>query len=235
MRGTVPLCRALRRQALAVAMAGAVITLCLILTGSPACAGEIVLAGYEGVINPVAAEYLHDALAFAHSSGAQALIFKLDTPGGLDTSMRLMIKDMTAMVRKSNWSGWGAGSSCRPHAGRSLRHVAARHTHASAGAIALRIELLDAGPDPLDGERYQEIDFVRVRAQPAVEREHRDAVHDRPHIIGQLQRVVISQEALALLPGDGVHQRLKRAGAFHCQVGIAAGRIECGAEHHAVV
>ena len=26
---------------------------------------------------------------------AQALIFKLDTPGGLDTSMRLMIKDMT--------------------------------------------------------------------------------------------------------------------------------------------
>ena len=95
MRGTVPLCRALRRQALAVAMAGAVITLCLILTGSPACAGEIVLAGYEGVINPVAAEYLHDALAFAHSSGAQALIFKLDTPGGLDTSMRLMIKDMT--------------------------------------------------------------------------------------------------------------------------------------------
>ena len=95
MRGIVPLCRALRRQALAVAMAGAVITLCLILTGSPACAGEIVLAGYEGVINPVAAEYLHDALAFAHSSGAQALIFKLDTPGGLDTSMRLMIKDMT--------------------------------------------------------------------------------------------------------------------------------------------
>jgi membrane-bound serine protease (ClpP class) len=32
---------------------------------------------------------------FAQSSGAQALIFKLDTPGGLDTSMRLMIKDIT--------------------------------------------------------------------------------------------------------------------------------------------
>ena len=107
MRGIVPLCRALRRQALAVAMAGAVITLCLVRTGSPACAGEIVLAGYEGVINPVAAEYLHDALAFAHSSGAQALIFKLDTPGGLDTSMRLMIKDMTGspipVIRSMRW------------------------------------------------------------------------------------------------------------------------------------
>jgi membrane-bound serine protease (ClpP class) len=77
-------------------MVGAVIALCLILMGSPAYAGEIVIASYEGVINPVAAEYLHDALAFAQSSGVQALIFKLDTPGGLDTSMRVMIKDMTA-------------------------------------------------------------------------------------------------------------------------------------------
>jgi membrane-bound serine protease (ClpP class) len=76
-------------------MGGAVIALCLIRMGTPADAGEIVVASYEGVINPVAAEYLHDALDFAHSSGAQALILKLDTPGGLDTSMRLMIKEMT--------------------------------------------------------------------------------------------------------------------------------------------
>jgi len=96
MRGTVFLYRALRRQILAAAMGSAVISLSLILMGSPTYAGEIVVASYEGVINPVAAEYLHDALALAHSSGAQALIFKLDTPGGLDTSMRLMIKDMTA-------------------------------------------------------------------------------------------------------------------------------------------
>lgn len=96
MRGTVLLYKALRRQTLAVAMGRAVIALYLILMCSPAYAGEIVVASYEGVINPVAAEYLHDALAFAQSSGAQALIFKLDTPGGLDTSMRLMIKDMTA-------------------------------------------------------------------------------------------------------------------------------------------
>ena len=65
------------------------------LLGYSAHAKEIVVANYEGVINPVAAEYLHDALDFAHSSGAEALILKLDTPGGLDTSMRLMIKDIT--------------------------------------------------------------------------------------------------------------------------------------------
>jgi membrane-bound serine protease (ClpP class) len=71
------------------------LALCLILPTGPALAEDIIVASYEGVINPVAAEYLHDALTFAQTSGAHALIFKLDTPGGLDTSMRLMIKDIT--------------------------------------------------------------------------------------------------------------------------------------------
>src|SRR5215813_11482567 len=53
------------------------------------------LATYDGVINPVSAEYLHDALAWAEENGAQALIVALNTPGGLDTSMRLIIKDLT--------------------------------------------------------------------------------------------------------------------------------------------
>lgn len=55
----------------------------------------VVVATYDGVINPVSAEYLHDALADAQASGAQALIIRLNTPGGLDTSMRLIIKDIT--------------------------------------------------------------------------------------------------------------------------------------------
>lgn len=80
---------------LKAAIVGPGLVLCLMLPTRPALAEDIVVASYEGVINPVAAEYLHDALAFAQSSSAQALIFKLDTPGGLDTSMRLMIKDIT--------------------------------------------------------------------------------------------------------------------------------------------
>ena len=58
--------------------------------------GEVVVATYEGVINPVAAEYLHDALTTAQTAAAKALIIRLDTPGGLDTSMRLIVKDITA-------------------------------------------------------------------------------------------------------------------------------------------
>src|SRR5512145_1948395 len=63
---------------------------------TPASGGFVVVATYEGVINPVAAEYLHDTLFEAHTQGARALIIKLDTPGGLDTSMRMIIKDITA-------------------------------------------------------------------------------------------------------------------------------------------
>jgi membrane-bound serine protease (ClpP class) len=55
----------------------------------------VLVAAYDGVINPVAAEYLHDALASAETGGAQALIIALNTPGGLDSSMRLIIKDIT--------------------------------------------------------------------------------------------------------------------------------------------
>ncbi|TAJ32042.1 MAG: nodulation protein NfeD [Nitrospirae bacterium] len=72
----------------------------LSLTGPTAqavgAAAPVVVATYEGVINPVTAEYLHDALAFAETNKAQVLIVQLDTPGGLDTSMRLIVKDLTA-------------------------------------------------------------------------------------------------------------------------------------------
>jgi membrane-bound serine protease (ClpP class) len=68
------------------------------LASAPSAAqaeSSVVLATYDGVINPVSAEYLHDALASAQEDKAQALIFRLNTPGGLDTSMRLIIKDIT--------------------------------------------------------------------------------------------------------------------------------------------
>ena len=49
---------------------------------------EVVVAAYEGVINPVAAEYVQDAILTAQERNARALVLRLDTPGGLDTAMR---------------------------------------------------------------------------------------------------------------------------------------------------
>lgn len=68
----------------------------LLTPGSAIAGSQVVVASYEGVINPVAAEYVRDALDYASAVQAQALILQLDTPGGLDTSMRSIIKDFTA-------------------------------------------------------------------------------------------------------------------------------------------
>jgi membrane-bound serine protease (ClpP class) len=59
-------------------------------------AQTVYIATYEGVINPVAAEYVNHVLDEAGGAGAAAVVIRLDTPGGLDTSMRLIIKDITA-------------------------------------------------------------------------------------------------------------------------------------------
>ncbi len=78
-------------------MVAALVGLILIAAPVPvahASTGPVIVATYEGVINPVSAEYFEDALLHAESRGARALVFRLDTPGGLDTSMRLIVKDI---------------------------------------------------------------------------------------------------------------------------------------------
>src|SRR2546421_10889849 len=58
--------------------------------------GAVYVGTYEGVINPVTAEYFNRVLMDAQEAGAAAVVLRLDTPGGLDTSIRLVIKDITA-------------------------------------------------------------------------------------------------------------------------------------------
>ncbi|HWR89792.1 MAG TPA: nodulation protein NfeD [Dissulfurispiraceae bacterium] len=50
----------------------------------------------NGVINAAAAEYVQKSLDKAAESGAELCVIELDTPGGLDTSMRSIVKAMNA-------------------------------------------------------------------------------------------------------------------------------------------
>ncbi|MEJ2181995.1 MAG: nodulation protein NfeD [Nitrospirota bacterium] len=50
----------------------------------------------ESVIGPVSAEFITRKLEKAQRQGVEALVMELDTPGGLDTSMRSIIKEMNA-------------------------------------------------------------------------------------------------------------------------------------------
>src|SRR4029453_17053532 len=50
----------------------------------------------DGAIGPATAAYVHRGLAAAAAEGAQLVVLKLDTPGGLDTAMRLIVQDILA-------------------------------------------------------------------------------------------------------------------------------------------
>src|SRR5687767_2615298 len=59
-------------------------------------AGEVVVLTVNGAITPVVAQYIERGLNEAERTGARAVVVRLDTPGGLDTSMRAIIQRILA-------------------------------------------------------------------------------------------------------------------------------------------
>jgi len=55
---------------------------------------DVMVATLDGVINPVAAEFLTKSIKRANEKGVEAIIIELDTPGGLDASMRTIVKEV---------------------------------------------------------------------------------------------------------------------------------------------
>jgi membrane-bound serine protease (ClpP class) len=84
------------KRAVRLFLAG-VLSLAL-LPAVPAGAAEpqVVVATLTGVINPITDNYVATAVDRAQQAHATALIIAMDTPGGLDTSMRHIIKTMLA-------------------------------------------------------------------------------------------------------------------------------------------
>ena len=52
----------------------------------------IIVVKIEGAINPVVAEFVVNEIRSANTSSEELIVLQLDTPGGLDTSMRKIIK-----------------------------------------------------------------------------------------------------------------------------------------------
>lgn len=55
-------------------------------------ASTVVVLRMEGVVDPFIASYVEDGISEANASGAAAVLITIDTPGGLDSSMRAIIK-----------------------------------------------------------------------------------------------------------------------------------------------
>jgi len=60
----------------------------------------------DGMISPATAEFFSRGLAHAQSDGAELVVLEMDTPGGLDTSMRVIIKEiLSSTVPVATWVG----------------------------------------------------------------------------------------------------------------------------------
>ena len=59
-------------------------------------AGHIAVLEVDGAISPASADFIVSGIEHAEEQGAQLLVIELDTPGGLDGSMRAIIQRMLA-------------------------------------------------------------------------------------------------------------------------------------------
>lgn len=63
---------------------------------APAASRHVVVTPLTGVVSPVMEETLAQAIARAEADGAAALVLEIDTPGGLESSMRAMVQRLFA-------------------------------------------------------------------------------------------------------------------------------------------
>lgn len=69
-----------------------ILLLFFISISSPVFAGNIHYLNVDGIVNPVMSEFITKGIQDAVKENAEAVVIQLDTPGGLDLSMRDIVK-----------------------------------------------------------------------------------------------------------------------------------------------
>ena len=85
-------------RALGTFLAG--VAVALVLAGAAAgapSAPRVLVVEFDNDVNPVTQDYLQDEMHRAESDGFSAVVIEMDTPGGLGSSMRAIVKTMLAL------------------------------------------------------------------------------------------------------------------------------------------
>jgi membrane-bound serine protease (ClpP class) len=77
-----------------IAVARAFVAIALCVLPAAVSASRVDLVHVDGSINPAVDDFLRESLAAAHADGAAALVIQLDTPGGLLTSTKSIVKEL---------------------------------------------------------------------------------------------------------------------------------------------
>lgn len=87
-----------RRIRAGLALVASVAGTLVLVAGAPAQDGSGLAVSLEltGSIDPATEAWMSSALSDAAADGAELVVIRLDTPGGLDTSMREIVKDIIA-------------------------------------------------------------------------------------------------------------------------------------------
>ena len=74
---------------------------------------QVLVAKVDGGIGPMTAKFMIEAIDRAEQQQAECVVFELDTPGGLDDSMRAIIKHIMeredVQILAKNLQDWQAG------------------------------------------------------------------------------------------------------------------------------
>lgn len=122
-----------------------------------AAPAPVLVLTLNGAIGPATADYVHRGIEHARAQGAQLLVLQMDTPGGLDVSMRAIIKEILAAPLPVA-AFVAPGGARAASAGTYIlyaSHIAAMAPATNLGA-ATPVQLGGAPASPKDEERAQD-------------------------------------------------------------------------------